>query len=391
MSSNPNLNNSHALIIGASGLIGWSVVNQLLQPYPPSSPFSKITALVNRPLKLGDSFWPEPGPGRPELELVWGVDLLGAGEEFEEVLRERVKDVEGVSCVFYCAFKQEDDELKEVDVNVGMMRRVVRAVKKLSLNFKFFVYPGGTRGYGIYRSGGIFIAPLVESMADTLPSDYAQTVSYPHYRALLTQESDGQNWTWCELCPDAITGFTPNGSGYSLAGHWAVYLFTWKLVYGNGAEIPYPGTREGYDSKYTETSARTLARVGIYAYLHPEEFRERVYNVADSGTPGTMRERWPQIARWFGLKGVPPPVLASASDQKPGEFVREHQGKLKAAGVKGVDIWHSQQLDSYGYWLSFDRQLSLKRLREAGFKEERKPEDGWFEAFEGFKEAGMIR
>lgn len=272
-----------------------------------------------------------------------------------------------------------------------MMRRVILAMKTLSSDFQFFVYPGGTRGYGIYRPDGVFSAPLVEEMADNLPEDYAKTVAYPHYRQLLRKESEGEKWTWCEICPDAIIGFTPNGSGYSLAGHWAVYFYTYTLVHGQGAEIPFPGTIQGYDSKFTETSASTLARVGIHASLHPQQFRERIFNVADSVTPTTMHERWPQIASWFGLKGTPPPKDASAADLKPGDFINKHQSKLKEADVKGVDIWHSGQLDSYGYWLTFDRQLSLKRLREVGFVEEKGPEEGWWQAFEMFKKAGMIR
>lgn len=272
-----------------------------------------------------------------------------------------------------------------------MMRRVVIAIKHLSPSFQFLVYPGGTRGYGIYRPDGIFSAPLDESMADTLPEDYAKTVAYPHYRSMLRKESAGQKWTWCELCPDVIVGFTPNGSGYSLAGHWAVYLYAWKLVRGEGAEIPFPGVEKGYDALYTETSATMLARVAIYAALHPNEFRERVFNVADSASPGSMRERWPQLASWFGLKGIPPPESASPVDQKPSEYVKEHKEKLEAAGVKGVDIWNAGQLDSCGYWLTFDRQLSLRRLRETGFGEERPPQEGWWHAFEMFKKAGMIR
>jgi hypothetical protein len=51
--------------------------------------------------------------------------------------------------------------------------------------------------------------------------------------------------------------------------------------------------------------------------------------------------------------------------------------KLKEAGVKGVDIWSAAQLDSYGYWLTFDRHLSLQRLSDAGFEEERRQEEGW--------------
>lgn len=289
------------------------------------------------------------------------------------------------------AFKEHTDSETEARLNVSMMRRVVRAVKTTSSNLQFFVYPGGTRGYGIYLPGGIFSAPLSESMADALPEDYKKTVAYPHYRELLSQESAESSWSWCELCPDAIIGFTPNGSGFSLAGHWAVYLSSYKLAHGEGAEVPFPGSTAGYDSLYTETSARTLAKVAICASLHPKNFKERIFNVADQAQPGSMRERWPQIASWFGLKGVPPLENASLSDPKPSDFINAHRGKLEAHGVKGVDIWNSGQLDSYGYWLTFDRHLSLKRLREAGFREERRPEEGWWETFEMFKKAGMIR
>lgn len=383
----------HALVIGASGVIGWSVVNQLLQPAPSPSPFSRITALVNRPLNLEDALWPLPGPGRPQLDLVSGIDLLCSDSEFESSLTQKVPDANSISHVYYFAFKSDGNEEKEVKMNVGMMRRAVRAVMHISSSLQFFIYPGGTRGYGIYRPQGIFKAPLREELADQLPEDYKKTVSYPHYRALLTAESKGERWTWCELCPDAIIGFTPNGSGYSLAGHWAVYLYAYKLVHGDGAEIPFPGTLAGYDSKYTETSASTLARVAIHASLRPGEFRETIFNVADSTVPSTMRERWPQITSWFGLKGVSPlgSASASASDLKPSDFIKEHQERLRQSGVKSINIWNPGQLDNYGYWLTFDRHLNLERLRGVGFKDERKPEDGWWEAFEMFKKAKMIQ
>lgn len=93
--------NYHALVIGASGLIGWSVVNQLLQPYPTPSPFSKVTALVNRPLALEESFWPQEAPVCPQLSLTTGVNLLCSDEKFEETLREKVSDVNSVSHVYY--------------------------------------------------------------------------------------------------------------------------------------------------------------------------------------------------------------------------------------------------------------------------------------------------
>lgn len=246
------------------------------------------------------------------------------------------------------------------------------------------------QGYGIYRPDGIFTAPLTEDLAEQLPEDYIKTVAYPHYRSMLTQESSGMGWTWCELVPDVVVGFTPNGSGFSLAGHWAVYLCAYKLTHGEGTTVPFPGVKAGYDAQFTEVSSTTLAKLAIHASLHPDSFRERIFNVADNAEPSTFRQRWPQIASWFGLKGVPPPATASAEDQKPSDFIRENQDKLKEAGVKGVDIWNAGQLDSVGYWLTFDRQLNLDRVRDAGFVTKSNPEEGWWNAFALFKRAGMI-
>jgi hypothetical protein len=88
-------------VIGASELVGWSVANQLLQPFPSPSPFRKITALINRPLALDKWFWPDNAPGKPELSLTSGMDLLHEDARFEHLLKEKVHDVESVSHVYY--------------------------------------------------------------------------------------------------------------------------------------------------------------------------------------------------------------------------------------------------------------------------------------------------
>lgn len=66
--------------------------------------------------------------------------------------------------------------------------------------------------YYIYVPGGTFTPPLEESMADRLPEDYAKTVTYPWFRAILIKANKDRCWSWSEICPDAIIGFTPKGS-----------------------------------------------------------------------------------------------------------------------------------------------------------------------------------
>lgn len=87
---------NHAIVYGASGLIGWAIVNQLLSQYPEAGTFSRITAVTNRPLNLSEMYWPE-GQHRPDLQLVSGIDLRGDVEALKVVMN----DIKSVTHVFY--------------------------------------------------------------------------------------------------------------------------------------------------------------------------------------------------------------------------------------------------------------------------------------------------
>jgi hypothetical protein len=232
-------------------------------------------------------------------------------------------------------------------------------------------------------------------MADTLPEDYAKTVAYPWFRRILTEASKDRNWTWSEVCPDAVIGFSPNGSAYSLALHWAQYLslyaFNHRDCTHKQIEVPFPGNEAGYRSLYSPVSGAILGRISIHAALHPESCGGKVINMLDNDKPVRASDLWPGIAAWFGLKGVGP---TEDDALKPSEYIEKYRylfaenGKPKGLTC-GVGIGN-KQLDSVGWWLGFDRQLSPKRLRSVGFTEQRDPVEGWLEAFEGFRKAGII-
>ncbi len=105
MHSTPNMSeglNHHAIVFGASGLIGWSLVNQLLTPYPDAGSFSKVTAVTNRPLNLSDCHWPQPDSRQPDLQLVSGIDLRhGDATALAESLRQEIKGIESVTHIYY--------------------------------------------------------------------------------------------------------------------------------------------------------------------------------------------------------------------------------------------------------------------------------------------------
>ena len=93
---------NEALIFGASGLIGWAVVNQTLSGYPQSGTFSKVTAVVNRSLDESDFHWPDLSPERPELRIISGIDLFNSSAEgLAMSLRDKLDDAGNITHVFY--------------------------------------------------------------------------------------------------------------------------------------------------------------------------------------------------------------------------------------------------------------------------------------------------
>ncbi|CAI7597740.1 unnamed protein product [Penicillium pancosmium] len=411
---------NHAIVYGASGLVGWSIVDQLLKQYPESGTFSKITAITNRPLDISRSYWPETDATGPKLELVSGVDLRHAdGPTFAESLKNKLEDISSVTHVYYLVFTAIADDIEEVDTNLRMMRNVIHAHEKFSPNLRFVAFPGGTRGYGIYAPGGTFTPPLQEHMVSNLPPDYAATVVYPAYRELLDEASKGKSWTWCEVCPDAIIGFTPNGSQFSLALHWAQYLSLYAFNHGKGpnapsaqdaiVKVPFPGNAAGANSLFTPASSQTIARFLVYASLNPATCGQgNLFNIADHQKPCTYGELWPKLAEWFGLKGVGPvdesqsnlntlkvgELPDSTASLPPGEYISSHKQIFLRHGCEnavsaGVGAGH-RQLDSVGYWLTFDRQMSLEKIRKTGFEGDKDPVIAWIESFEMFRKAGLI-
>lgn len=100
--SEGNWTPAYAIVFGASGLAGWAIVDQILKNYPKEGTFSKVTALVNRPLEISETFWPDSSPTRPDLNLVSGINLAhGSIESFTALLKERVSDISTVTHAFY--------------------------------------------------------------------------------------------------------------------------------------------------------------------------------------------------------------------------------------------------------------------------------------------------
>ncbi|KAL8729177.1 MAG: hypothetical protein Q9166_004916 [cf. Caloplaca sp. 2 TL-2023] len=282
-------------------------------------------------LVFGDAFWPVESAERPVFQLVSGIDLAeGTAESVTELLKTNVKGIEYVTHVLYFVYKFEEKPEDEGRVVCGMPERAVGAMNRLSPDLEFLVFPSGTK-----------------------------------------------------------IRFVPSSPAFNLTGHWATYLFLYALIEGRGARIPFPGTLKAYNSLHNEASADIIDKAAIGASLNPAlAGGGQIFNITDQAKVESMRERWPKLAVYFGLEGIEP--IEDSEVLKSSEYIKMHHDALEASGVKSNPVFKGEFMDSYGYYLDFDRQLSLEKMREAGFMEEMDPNESWFKAFGGFKEAGMI-
>jgi hypothetical protein len=87
---------AHALILGASGISGWAVLNQTCD-YPSPSAFARITGTTNRPLTLEKAGIPYDD----RIRLVSGVDFTKSVDEVVAQLKAKISDVNTVTHVFF--------------------------------------------------------------------------------------------------------------------------------------------------------------------------------------------------------------------------------------------------------------------------------------------------
>lgn len=376
----------HALVVGASSSIGWTLVEEILQGY---GDYTSVTTLTNRPLAKDQAGWKDYSI--VQLQTVSGLDLASMQEvTIAQHLLTKAAYISSITDVFYCAFKQEDLPADEYRVNGEMMSHLVGALKGTAPKLSMFVVCAGTRYYHRQCIDKPLPAPFREEMIDWAAEDVREGVFYYAWEKELNRACKDQRWSWCAIVPDAIVGFAPAGSTFALPIFWATWLSAYALKEGQGATIAYPGSDVSYKAKFNSASSSQLAHQMVWAAQHPTASSGgQKFNVADSGSPSSMEEMWPRITAYFGLKGLPPPDNLD-SYTMPSVYLDKHGDILKQNGLSPAQISKGSWLDLYGTAYTYDRHLSLDKVRAAGFTEERLVFDGWMETWDRMKAAKMI-
>ncbi|KAL2847799.1 hypothetical protein BJY01DRAFT_246701 [Aspergillus pseudoustus] len=367
-----------ALIFGATGISGWSLMNQCLS-YPSATSFSRITGLCNKPTKKEDLTLPDDA----RLNIVSGIDLTAP---LETVIRElgKVDAISSVDIVFFCAYIQTPDHASLRTVNTALLHTAVSAITALAPNLSTIILQTGGKGYGLEFPDKVPITPPLHEELPRIPEPYASKIFYYTQYDLLADLSkrDGCRWTFSEIRPDGIVGFAPGTNAMNMAQGIAFYLSLYREVHGRGAAVPFPGRKKGYLGKHSDTFQDVLSKAEIYVAVNQDKYGNgSVFNAADGKTV-TWEMVWPRICDWFGLVGVPP--KAEGGSQTIEEFVNSHiaqwKNLVKRNGLQdgmlekqGWGHTHFMLVD-----FDFNREYSLEKLKSVGF-------DGWVDTVEGYQ------
>ncbi|OGM49567.1 hypothetical protein ABOM_001734, partial [Aspergillus bombycis] len=377
----------YALIFGASGISGWSLMNQTLT-YPTPTTFRRITGLCNRPLSKEDTLLPDDR----RLNIVPGVDLTESVEAVVDQLKSKVEGIETVDIVFFCAYIQTRDFESLKKSNTELLRTAILAISAVAPNLEAVILQTGGKSYGLEFPKEINIQPPLHEQMPRIPEPWRSNIFYYDQYDLLMELSKGATWTFSEIRPDGIVGFAPGRNTMNMGYGIAFYLTLYREIYGAGATVSFPGKPHGYRSTHSDTFQDILSKMEIFASLNRDKCPNgSSFNSADGETV-SWAQVWPGICSYFGLVGTEP------RDDRVNmeEFVREHRPTwdrlTERHGLKRGIIEH-QNWGHTRFMLvdfDFDREFSLENARAVGFRESIATIEGYTTAFDRMVEAKII-
>ncbi|KAK5171212.1 uncharacterized protein LTR77_004356 [Saxophila tyrrhenica] len=378
---------NHLLVFGASGVSGWACVNEALS-YPTKSTFEKVTGLTNRPLSLEDSNLPKDS----RLQLVSGVDLTASVDNVVASMKQKISGIDTVTHVIFTAYIEKPDYDSLRTVNTNLLQTAIGAVDQLASKLQSVVLQTGGKAYGVEFKDKVDFHPPLKESSSRIPKPWYDNIFYYTQYDTLKDLSASRPWTFSEIRPDVIVGFTPGTNFMNCAQGLGLWLSLAREVQGAGAKIPFPGTKASYTNKHTDTFQDVLGKMDIYAAVnHDKCGNGNTFNCAD-GAVVTWADKWPGICSYFGLEGAPPRESPYAVE----EFVKKHSDTWRQMeekhGLKRGIFDHFSWGFLYGVTVGrdFDCQYDLSKARSVGFEETVDTVKGYTTAFERMRQAKII-
>lgn len=262
----------HALVAGASGVIGRNIVGALREAG------WAVTGLARRPA-------PQP---------LAACDWLGADLLDEADVQRKLAARADFTHVFYCAFAPAADWAYATHTNAAMFRHLVAAVADQP-RLERVLLVTGTKVYGTHLHPSKTPTPMLE----TDPRHEGRNF-YFDQADTLTGAAARHGWAWTELRPHVLCGISP-GTPMSLVTCLAVYGAVCAHL---GLPLHFPGNERAFEILYQVTDAELFGRGACWA-AHADGAANQALHL-HNGDYFRWRRVWPAVAAALGVPAGEP-------------------------------------------------------------------------------------
>lgn len=263
--------NRVALVVGAQGVIGRSLVDHLAS--------------------LGD--WDIIGLSRRAGQSTGRVRYLSIDLLDPAQCRELLGGLRQVTHIFYAAFQDRPTWAELVPPNLAMLVNVVDAVEPNAPGLRHISLMQGYKVYGAHL--GPFKTPARETDPPHMPPEFNVD-----QQAFLEERQKGRPWSWSAMRPSVVCGVAL-GIPMNLTMAIAVYASVSAEL---GVPLRFPGVPGAYDALLEMTDAELLAQATVWAATD-ERCANQAFNI-NNGDLFRWSEMWPKLARFFRLDVAPP-------------------------------------------------------------------------------------
>ncbi|MDE1179868.1 SDR family oxidoreductase [Paraburkholderia sp.] len=350
----------HALIIGASGIVGSNLAAQLLS-----------------------DDWTVSGLSRGRTAVLPDIDAITADLTSRESI-DRALNGKTFSHVFFTAWSRQANEKDNIRVNGGMVRDVLAALGS-SAGIQHAALVTGLKHYlgpfEAYATGAVPITPFREEQGRQDVDNF-----YYEQEDRLFEAAQRDGFSWSVHRPHTIIGFAV-GNAMNMGVTLAVYATLCKQT---GQPFVFPGSEAQWECLTDMTDARLLARHLEWAATSPDA-RDQAFNVVN-GDVFRWKWMWTRIAAYFGIEAVPFDGVVRPLESRM-QNAPQHWAAIAAKfGLQESDV------NRLASWWHTDADLGrpmevltdMTKSRQAGFLDYQATPDAFFALFDRLKAERII-
>jgi nucleoside-diphosphate-sugar epimerase len=341
---------NHALVVGASGIIG-SALTELLVANG-----WKVSALARR-------------PGARD-----GVTPIAADLTDADATRAALEGVTPTH-VFIATWARQANELENIRVNSAMVRHLLDGLRPAG-SVKHVALVTGLKHYlGPFEAYGKGVLPETPFREEQGRLDVDNFYYAQEDEVFTAAKRDGFHWSVHR--PHTVIGVAV-GNAMNMATTLAVYASICKAT---GRPFRFPGSAAQWQSLTDMTDARQLARHLLWASTTPAAADE-AFNVVN-GDVFRWSWMWSRIAAWFGIEAAPfdgnvvPLERQMEADAPVWERIVAEHGLAEPDMHRLLSAWHSDA----DLGRPIEVVTDMSKSRRLGFLDYQPTDDAFFDAF----------